>query len=313
MMNEVEIMLASKQYSNKSYCIESNIKHFLKKNNFDKISNLDEIVSDGYVAITKGTHNYDVLLYNTKDIIFNDFGIQMFNDKKYGLYFLDMREYKGNGDTKMVCSHKDERLSLFIPDYLVKLGGVYFLEEQPKYFSGCSESLIVPYHNPKIYKSIRDIKNEDFDIYEEIKQNLKKVRLNLFDLKKYIEDDLTKKNISFDDVVYRAKKITSVYSWFKRKPYRGYHDLIDVNAIRIITNEPYDCYAVLEEIYKLFDKNLDCIKDLIPIPKPNLFQFQKIVTSYKNKPIEVQIQTKDMINIAVNGTANNYRIKNDCV
>ena len=86
--------------------------------------------------------------------------------------------------------------------------------------------------------------------------------------------------------------------------------IIDVYGLRIIVDEPKECYQVLGLVHELYKPIMGKFKDYIAIPRVN--GYQSIHTSLlgpNGTPIEIQIRTLDMDRVAENGIAAHWKYK----
>ncbi|MCA1611096.1 MAG: bifunctional (p)ppGpp synthetase/guanosine-3',5'-bis(diphosphate) 3'-pyrophosphohydrolase [Acidobacteria bacterium] len=111
------------------------------------------------------------------------------------------------------------------------------------------------------------------------------------------------------EVTGRRKRYHSISSKMKR---RGVDvaQLYDVLALRVVTPETRDCYAVLGLVHQRWRPVPGRIKDYIAMPKPNFYQsLHTTVMSDSAQPFEVQIRTREMDLTAERGIAAHWKYK----
>lgn len=100
------------------------------------------------------------------------------------------------------------------------------------------------------------------------------------------------------------------YSIFKKMQRLGSKELYDLLGVRIIVDTVRQCYEVMGIIHDIFRPIPGKFKDYIAIPKPNMYQsLHTAVVGPHGRPVEIQIRTKEMHEIAEYGIAAHWKYK----
>lgn len=128
------------------------------------------------------------------------------------------------------------------------------------------------------------------------------------EIKDSIEVRLEKEEISAE-VAGREKHLWSIYQKMKAKK-KSFREIMDVFAFRIVVSSVDDCYRTLGVVHNLFKPVPGEFKDYIAIPKVNGYQsLHNILVGMHGVPIEIQIRTKDMDDMANFGIASHWLYK----
>jgi len=123
-----------------------------------------------------------------------------------------------------------------------------------------------------------------------------------------ISKDVKKNGINAQ-ITGRAKHYYSIYAKMKRLNI-AFHELYDITAVRVIVDSERECYEVLGLIHSQFKPIPGRFKDYIAMPKGNMYQsLHTSVIGPRSKPLEVQIRTWKMHEIAEYGVAAHWRYK----
>jgi len=107
----------------------------------------------------------------------------------------------------------------------------------------------------------------------------------------------------------RIKHYYSTYLKIQRKGV-SIDEVLDLYAIRILVDEPIDCYRVLGTIHTNYKPLVARFKDYISVPKENGYQTLHTTVFSNSKIFEVQIRTFKMHDIAELGVAAHWKYKN---
>jgi len=190
-------------------------------------------------------------------------------------------------------------------------------------------------------KEQQEIARESLDIFAPIANRLGigQLKWELEDLAfRYLEPDAYKsiaKNLQekreereqfIDDIVVKIKQITMqenitteiygrpkhIYSIWRKMTTtnRGFDELFDVRAVRVIVETIAECYVVLGMVHAEWRHISKEFDDYIDNPKENGYQsLHTAVYGLNAKPVEIQIRTKEMHEFAEFGVAAHWRYK----
>jgi len=107
----------------------------------------------------------------------------------------------------------------------------------------------------------------------------------------------------------RPKHLYGIYQKMQRQQ-KGFHEIYDIAAMRIIVQTKEECYRALAVVHDAFRPIPGRFKDYIGLPKPNRYQsLHTGVIGFTGRPIEVQIRTLEMHHVAELGIAAHWKYK----
>jgi len=125
-----------------------------------------------------------------------------------------------------------------------------------------------------------------------------------------LEKRLAKENLSAA-VIGREKHLFSIYEKMRTKK-KFFKEIMDVYAFRIVVDSVDTCYRVLGVVHNLYKPVAGEFKDYIAIPKANGYQsLHTVLVGMHGVPIEVQIRTQEMDDMANSGIAAHFLYKSN--
>ncbi len=193
-----------------------------------------------------------------------------------------------------------ETLDIFAP--LANRFGLHVIKSE-------LEDLCLKYLNEEEYKRIKEMVASKKGDRESQLEALKTTIL-----------ETLKRNHIKAEIQGRAKHFYSIYRKLKKQQKRDPNHVIsaedeaplyDLLGIRILVESVRECYAALGVVHDIFRPIPGRFKDYIAMPKSNMYQslHTSVIIPWSKKPIEIQIRTHKMHEVAENGIAAHWHYK----
>jgi GTP diphosphokinase / guanosine-3',5'-bis(diphosphate) 3'-diphosphatase len=161
------------------------------------------------------------------------------------------------------------------------------------------EDLAFKYLEAEDYRRIQDLVAE--------KRTAREARIA--NVTEMIKHRLDRANIKYVDISGRPKHLYSIYQKMRHQK-KEFNEIYDLTAIRIIVESNQECYLALAEVHDVFKPIPGRFKDYIGLPKNNRYQsLHTTVVGFTGTPLEVQIRTVEMHNVAEYGIAAHWIYK----
>ncbi|WP_339732951.1 bifunctional GTP diphosphokinase/guanosine-3',5'-bis pyrophosphate 3'-pyrophosphohydrolase [uncultured Pseudomonas sp.] len=149
---------------------------------------------------------------------------------------------------------------------------------------------------------------------ERIRTAVKRARGNRKEIVNKIEESITHclaREGMEGEVMGREKHLYGIYQKMRGKR-RAFNEIMDVYAFRIVVDKVDTCYRVLGAVHNLYKPLPGRFKDYIAIPKANGYQsLHTTLFGMHGVPIEIQIRTREMEELANNGIAAHWLYKSN--
>ncbi|KKZ12424.1 MAG: (p)ppGpp synthetase [Candidatus Synechococcus spongiarum SP3] len=139
-----------------------------------------------------------------------------------------------------------------------------------------------------------------------IKRSEREARLNA--TMELLCQRLSEAGLTQVDVNGRPKHLYGIWNKMKRQN-KAFHEIYDVAALRVLTESLENCYRALAVVHDTFRPIPGRFKDYIGLPKPNGYQSLHTAVIANQRPLEVQIRTQQMHQVAEYGIAAHWKYK----
>ncbi len=209
---------------------------------------------------------------------------------KLGDRLHNMRTLDGHKEASKRIRISQETLDIYAP--LAARLGIWQIKWQ-------LEDLAFKYLHPKEYQEIQALVSKTrSDREEELREAII-----------IVKDKLIERGVKVVEVQGRPKHLYSIFNKIVKHGFK-FEDILDLIAMRIVVRDKADCYVALGVVNELWLPLMQHFADYIARPKPNGYQSLHIkVIGPRSEPLEIQIRTKEMHDIAEMGVAAHYAYK----
>ena len=151
------------------------------------------------------------------------------------------------------------------------------------------------------------------EAYEEIKALIAERRADrearITQVTQTLRSRLENQKINVVELKGRPKHLYGIYQKMQRQQ-KEFSQIYDIAAFRIIVGTNEECYRALAVVHDAFTPIPGRFKDYIGLPKPNRYQsLHTTVVGTNGRPIEIQIRTNEMHQVAEYGIAAHWKYK----
>ena len=202
----------------------------------------------------------------------------------------NMQTLEGHKDPAKRIRISQETLDIFAP--LAARLGIWQVKWQ-------LEDLAFKFLHPNEYKDIQElVARTRADRENELNEAIR-----------IVKDELIKRGVKVVEVQGRPKHLYSIFNKIVIHGFR-FEEILDLIAMRIVVASKDDCYVALGVVNGLWVPMQEHFADYIARPKSNGYQSLHIkVIGPRGEPLEIQIRTKEMHDVAEMGVAAHYAYK----
>jgi RelA/SpoT family (p)ppGpp synthetase len=123
-----------------------------------------------------------------------------------------------------------------------------------------------------------------------------------------LRDRLAAVGLQSCEVSGRPKHLWGIWSKMQRQQ-KAFSEIYDIAAVRILCPSLESCYRALAVVHDTFKPIPGRFKDYIGLPKPNGYRSLHTAVIGRHRPIEIQIRTHEMHQVAEYGIAAHWQYK----
>lgn len=235
--------------------------------------------------------------------------------------FKDEKEYLAENHRKILIAMAHDIRVIYIK-LVDRLHNMRTLKFQPEYKQKKIANETLSVYAPIAHRlGISEIKNEledlsfyyldqreYYDIAQKIEMRKTQRDAQVASMIDHISALLIKNSIPHR-VFGRSKHLYSIHKKMVTKNKR-FDEILDLLAIRIITEDEVSCYEILGHIHAQYRPIPGRLKDYIAVPKMNMYQsLHTTIVGDDGHIFEIQIRTERMDQIAERGVAAHWRYK----
>ena len=166
----------------------------------------------------------------------------------------------------------------------------------------------------QIYRELEDLAFQVLNPYRSkvLKDAISKKTRGRKKILTKIESSIQEKMLEYDLLCQVSGRRKHLYGIFKKmkKQSKSLEEVLDVYAFKITLEDSMDCYKALGILHNAFKPIEGRFKDYIAIPKSNSYQsLHTGIMTFDGLPVEIQIRTNDMDELAEFGVAAHWFYK----
>ncbi|MEO6055810.1 MAG: bifunctional (p)ppGpp synthetase/guanosine-3',5'-bis(diphosphate) 3'-pyrophosphohydrolase, partial [Gemmatimonadales bacterium] len=160
--------------------------------------------------------------------------------------------------------------------------------------------------------SFKFLESEEYrDLVNQVASKRAQRELTITKLRAPLEYELKRAGLEWFEVTGRPKHLWSIFQKMRKRD-KGFEEIYDLMAIRVIVRSVPECYHVLGIIHHNWTPIQERIKDYIASPKSNAYQsLHTTIFGPGGQLFEVQIRTQEMHRTAEFGIAAHWLYKRD--